>query len=67
MGPEEIVVTKQHPSAFTGTGLASHLERLGKRRIVLAGMYAACFVAMIERSVSTYSLTYSFIPSHHSG
>ena len=31
---------KQHPSAFTGTDLNVHLEKLGKKKIVLAGVYA---------------------------
>ena len=34
------MVVKQHPSAFTGTDLDAHLEKLGKKKIVLAGMYA---------------------------
>ncbi|KAL9126760.1 MAG: hypothetical protein Q9175_007867 [Cornicularia normoerica] len=36
-GAGEKVVLKQHPSSFTGTDLAAHLDRLGKRKIVLAG------------------------------
>lgn len=33
----EKVVHKQHPSSFTGTDLAEHLDKLGKKKIVLAG------------------------------
>jgi len=31
------VIHKQHPSSFTGTDLNEHLEKLGKKKIVLAG------------------------------
>ena len=37
-GEKEKVIHKQHPSSFTGTDLAEHLDRLGKKKIVLAGM-----------------------------
>lgn len=30
-------IRKQHPSSFTGTDLDAHLEKLGKKKIVLAG------------------------------
>lgn len=33
----EQVVHKQHPSSFTGTDLQEHLEKVGKKKIVLAG------------------------------
>ena len=36
----EKVIHKQHPSAFTGTDLAAHLDALGKKEIVLAGNHA---------------------------
>lgn len=31
------MVHKQHPSSFTGTDLGEHLEKVGKKKIVLAG------------------------------
>lgn len=34
------VIHKQHPSSFTGTDLQAHLEKVGKKKIVLAGMLA---------------------------
>lgn len=37
-GAAEKVVLKQHPSSFTGTDLHEHLDKLGKKKIVLAGM-----------------------------
>lgn len=36
-GESEKVIHKQHPSSFTGTDLAEHLDKLGKKKIVLAG------------------------------
>ena len=33
------MVLKQHPSSFTGTDLAEHLDKLGKKKIVLAGTH----------------------------
>ena len=32
------VIHKQHPSSFTGTDLQDHLDKVGKKKIVLAGM-----------------------------
>lgn len=43
---------KQHPSAFTDTDLEKHLEKLGKKKIVLAGMYGLWVVATIGRLVN---------------
>lgn len=34
------MIHKQQPSSFTGTDLNEHLKKLGKNKIVLAGM---CF------------------------
>ena len=39
-GEKEKVITKQHPSAFTGTDLQRVLEGCGKKKIVLAGEFA---------------------------
>ena len=36
----EKVVLKQHPSSFTRTDLAEHLDKLGKKKIVLAGIHS---------------------------
>ena len=36
-GGREKVITKQHPSAFTGTDLERAMEGFGKKRIVLGG------------------------------
>ena len=32
------MIHKQHPSSFTATDLSDHLEKVGKKKIVLAGM-----------------------------
>ncbi len=45
-GEKEKVIHKQHPSAFTGTDLGGHLEGLGKRKIVLAGRFCACYAIL---------------------
>ena len=37
MGDKEKVITKHHPSAFTGTDLQKAMEGFGKKKIVLAG------------------------------
>jgi len=41
------VIHKQHPSSFTGTDLSEHLEKVGKKKIVLAGK---------SHEVTSYSL-----------
>lgn len=40
-GASEKVVHKQHPSSFTGTDLHEHLDKLGKKKIVLAGIISS--------------------------
>lgn len=41
------MIHKQQPSSFTGTDLDEHLKKLGKKKVVLAGMLsspcALCF------------------------
>jgi nicotinamidase-related amidase len=37
-GKDEALIQKHFPNAFRGTGLLSHLERLGTRKLVIAGM-----------------------------
>lgn len=49
-GTTEKVVLKQHPSSFTGTDLNEHLEKLGKKKIVLAGYMAHVCISNTSRA-----------------
>jgi len=37
-GKGEKVIHKEHPSSFAGTDLKEHLDKIGKKKVVLAGM-----------------------------
>ena len=41
---------KQHPSSFTGTDLGEHLDKLGKKKIVLAGYMAHVCISGTSRA-----------------
>ena len=55
----EKVIHKQHPSSFTGTDLAEHLDKLGKKKIVLVGMY---IYTSLPFFLSFYLLSASCVP-----
>ncbi|KAK3175868.1 hypothetical protein OEA41_007190 [Lepraria neglecta] len=47
---KEKVIHKQHPSSFTGTDLSDHLEKVGKKKIVLAGYMAHVCISNTSRA-----------------
>ncbi|CAD6572753.1 MAG: hypothetical protein ASARMPREDX12_005430 [Alectoria sarmentosa] len=49
-GESEKVVLKQHPSCFTGTDLGEHLDKVGKKKIVLAGYMAHVCISNTSRA-----------------
>ncbi|KAL6716130.1 hypothetical protein ACLMJK_005696 [Lecanora helva] len=49
-GGREKVIHKVHPSAFNGTGLIDHLEKLGKKKVVLAGYMAHVCISNTSRA-----------------
>jgi len=50
----EIVINKTAPSAFTKTDLVSHLQKLGKNRLVLVGYMAHVCVSSTTRSATEH-------------
>ncbi|KAL2057400.1 hypothetical protein ABVK25_002453 [Lepraria finkii] len=47
---KEKVIHKQHPSSFTATDLSDHLEKVGKKKIVLAGYMAHVCISNTSRA-----------------
>ncbi|KAL2037080.1 hypothetical protein N7G274_010207 [Stereocaulon virgatum] len=46
---KEKVIHKQYPSSFNGTGLSDHLDKLGKKKVVLAGYMAHVCISGTSR------------------